>query len=33
MVINLIAGKEQIEKYPGIKVGSVIEASIDGNWE
>lgn len=33
MVINLIAGKEQIEKYPGIKVGSMTEASIDGNWE
>jgi len=33
MVINLIAGKEQIEKYPGIKVGSMTEASTDGNWE
>jgi len=33
MVINLIAGKEQIEKYPGLKVGSLTEASTDGNWE
>lgn len=33
MVVNLIAGKEQIEKYPGLKVGSLIEASTDGNWE
>lgn len=32
-VLNLIAAKEQIEKYPGIKVGSMVEASIDGNWE
>ena len=33
MVINLIAAKEQIEKFPGIKVGSMTEASTDGNWE
>ena len=33
MVVNLIAAKEQIEKYPGIKVGSMTEASTDGNWE
>ena len=33
MVINLIAAKEQIERYPGIKVGSMTEASTDGNWE
>ncbi len=33
MVINLIAAREQIEKYPGIKVGSMTEASTDGNWE
>ncbi len=32
-VVNLIAGKEQIEKYPGLKVGSMLEASTDGNWE
>ncbi len=33
MVANLIASKEQIEKYPGLKVGSMTEASTDGNWE
>ena len=33
MVDNLIAGKEQIERYPGLKVGSMTEASTDGNWE
>jgi hypothetical protein len=33
MVINLIASREQIEKYPGLKVGSMEEASTDGNWE
>ncbi len=33
MVLNLIASKEQIEKYPGLKVGSMVEASTDGNWE
>ena len=33
MVVNLIAAKEQIEKYPGLKVGSLVEASTDGNWE
>ena len=32
-VINLIAQKEQIERYPGIKVGSMTEANTDGNWE
>jgi hypothetical protein len=33
MVTNLIASKEQIEKFPGLKVGSMTEASTDGNWE
>ncbi len=33
MVVNLIAAKEQIERYPGLKVGSMTEASTDGNWE
>ncbi|HRX95300.1 MAG TPA: hypothetical protein P5514_00020 [Bacteroidales bacterium] len=32
-VINLIAQKEQIERYPGLKVGSMTEANTDGNWE
>lgn len=30
---NLIAGEEDIEKYPGLKVGSMTEPSTDGNWE
>jgi hypothetical protein len=33
MVINLIASREQIEKFPGLKVGSMVDASTDGNWE
>jgi hypothetical protein len=33
MVINLIAAREQIDRYPGLKVGSMVEASTDGNWE
>lgn len=33
MVVNLIAGREQLERYAGIKVGSMAEASTDGNWE
>lgn len=33
MVVNLVASREQIEKYPGLKVGSMEEASTDGNWE
>lgn len=32
-VINLDASLEMIEKYSGLKVGSLEEASIDGNWE
>lgn len=32
-VINIIAKQEDIEKYPGIKVGSLVEPSTDGNWE
>lgn len=30
---NLIAGEVDIEKYPGLKVGSMTEPSTDGNWE
>ncbi|MDZ4204859.1 MAG: hypothetical protein U1C46_08590 [Bacteroidales bacterium] len=30
---NLIAGEEQINKFPGLKVGSMNEPSTDGNWE
>jgi len=32
-IINLIAKQEDIERYPGIKVGSLKEPSTDGNWE
>lgn len=32
-VMNLIASQEDIEKYPGLKVGSMTEPSTDGNWE
>lgn len=32
-IINLIAAKEDIDRYPGLKVGSMIEPSTDGNWE
>lgn len=32
-VKNLIAAEEDIEKYPGLKVGSMTEPSTDGNWE
>jgi hypothetical protein len=32
-VINLNNTLEQLEKYPGLKVGSLAEVSIDGNWE
>ena len=32
-VNNLIAKQEDIEKYPGLKLGSLVEPSTDGNWE
>lgn len=32
-VLNAKAELEQIDKYPGLKVGSLEEASTDGNWE
>ena len=32
-VINIIAKFEDIEKYPGLRVGSMTEPSTDGNWE
>ncbi len=31
--INLIKEKEDIDRYPGLKVGSMQEPSTDGNWE
>lgn len=33
LVINLIKSKEDIDKYPGLKLGSMEEPSTDGNWE
>ena len=30
---NIAAEREQLNKYPGMKVGSMNEASTDGNWE
>jgi hypothetical protein len=32
-VINLTKSKEDIDRYPGLKVGSMEEPSTDGNWE
>jgi len=32
-VINIIAAKEDIDRYPGLKVGSMTEPTTDGNWE
>jgi len=32
-IINIVAKREDIDKYPGLKVGSLTEASTDGNWE
>jgi len=33
LVTNLRKSKEDIERYPGLKVGSMEEPSTDGNWE
>lgn len=33
LVINLIKSREDIDKYPGMKLGSMEEPSTDGNWE
>ncbi|MDD4848734.1 MAG: hypothetical protein PHR53_08235 [Bacteroidales bacterium] len=33
LLINLDASIEHLEKYPGLKVGSLQEVSLDGNWE
>ena len=32
-IANLISKFEDIDRYPGLKVGSMIEPSTDGNWE
>jgi hypothetical protein len=33
LVINKIKSLEDIDKYPGLKFGSLTEPSTDGNWE
>jgi hypothetical protein len=33
MVVNLVAARNQLERFPGLKVGSMVDASLDGNWE
>ncbi len=33
LTTNLIASKKELEKFPGLKVGSMEEVSTDGNWE
>jgi len=32
-IINIIAKREDIDRFPGLKVGSLTEPSTDGNWE
>jgi len=32
-VFNLTSKMEDIERYPGLKVGSLVEPSTNGNWE
>ena len=32
-IINLISKFEDIERFPGLRVGSMVEPSTDGNWE
>jgi hypothetical protein len=33
LVTNLTKSKEDVDRYPGLKVGSMEEPSTDGNWE
>lgn len=33
MVVNLIKARKDIDRFPGLKVGSMLEPSTDGNWE
>lgn len=33
LIINLRKKLKELEKYEGLKVGSMVEASTDGNWE
>jgi len=32
-IVNLIKARKDIDKFPGLKVGSMLEPSTDGNWE
>lgn len=32
-ILNLIASENAIERFPGLRVGSMTEPSTDGNWE
>lgn len=32
-VINLEAAQKTMNRYPGIRMGSLVEATTDGNWE
>lgn len=33
LILNLVKKQNEFERFPGIKVGSITEASTDGNWE
>lgn len=33
LVRNLNKAREDIDKYPGLKIGSMVEVTTDGNWE
>ena len=33
LITNLIKKQKEFERFPGLKVGSLTEASTDGNWE
>jgi len=33
LIRNLNKSREDIDKYPGLRVGSMIEVTTDGNWE
>ena len=33
LILNLIKKQNEFERFPGLKVGSITEASTDGNWE
>ena len=32
-IVNLVKARNDIDKFPGLKVGSMVEPSTDGNWE